>query len=142
MSAIATIAISDAQATPVVHNFVAARQGLQGAFNSLAEYEDRSIGIPVGFNRLTLTWSRPQPQRRSYRLNVKMELPILEVVSNSTVSGIAPAPTVAYKTMAQADLVIPERASVQARKDLIKMFRASLADVQVAKIVEDLDFPI
>lgn len=144
MTAISTIVLNDAQATPAVHNFVPARQGLAGAYGQIAEFEDRSAngGIPVGFNRVSLDFSRPQPQRKSYRLKMKLELPVLEVTSNSTVTGIAPAPTVAYRLIGTLDVVIPERASLQSRKDLRKYLKDLLIENQVLQTIENLDFPI
>jgi hypothetical protein len=143
LSAIANIVLNDAAATPVAHTFNPSRQGLVGG-SQVAEYEDRVVnaGIPVGFFRLNLDFSRPQPQRRSYRIKLKLETPVLENTSNSTVTGIAPAPTVSYVPLAQVDVVIPERASLQVRKDLRKMLYEALNNAQVVSAIENLDPPL
>jgi len=142
MSAITTIVVNDAATTPLAHTFSPGRQGLLGQ-SQIAEYEDRSAntGIPVGYYKVALDFSRPSKQRKSYRVNLKMSTPILEVLSNSTVSGIAPAPTVSYTPMVDCTFVIPERSSLQNRKDIRKMFYELLANAQVIAALEQLDAP-
>jgi len=54
-------------------------------------------------------------------------LPILEVTSPSTSSGIQPAPTKAYDCFVNVDFVNPERSTAQNRKDLVTLLRNSLA---------------
>lgn len=142
MAQIANIVLNDAATTPVAHTFSPSRQGF---FNGLdvAEYEDRAsnTGIPVGFYRFSLNVSRPNRDRKSYRIALKLSIPVMEVTSNSTVSGIAPAPTVAYTPLAQVEVVIPDRASQQSRKDLRKMLYEALASSAVVSAIENLDFP-
>jgi hypothetical protein len=142
LGAIANIVLNDAAATPVAHTFNPARQGLV-ANSQVAEFEDRVVngGIPVGFYRFSIDFSRPMKQRKSYRVKLKLETPVLETVSNSTVSGIAPAPTVSYTPLVQIDVVIPERSSLQIRKDLRKMIYEALNNTQVVNAIENLDAP-
>jgi hypothetical protein len=143
MSAIANVVLNDAATTPVAHTFSPDVQGLRDG-QQIAIYVDRAAnaGTPVGFYKLEMTMSRPSANRKTYRVGLKMSMPVLEVTSNSTVSGIAPAPTIAYSPLIQMDVVIPERASAQARKDLRKMFYEALNHAQVKGAIEDLDFPI
>lgn len=142
MGAIANVVLNDAAATPVAHTFNPSRQGLVNG-SQIAEFEDRTVnaGVAVGFYRLSMDFSRPSAQRRSYRIKLKLETPQLENVTNSTVSGIAPAPTISYVPIAQADVVIPERATLQARKDLRKMFYEMFNNAQVVAAIENLDAP-
>jgi hypothetical protein len=110
---------------------------------SIAEFEARAAnaGIPVGYYKISMNLQRPTKDRKTYRVGMKLELPVMEVVSNSTVSGIEPAPTVAYKPLAELSWVLPERSSLQSRKDLRKMFYNLLNNAQVVAAVENLDFP-
>lgn len=142
MAAIANIVLNDAATTPVAHTFNPDRQGLQGNV-SIAEFVDRAAnsGVPVGMYKLSMNLSRPTAQRKSYRLGLKLAVPVLETLSNSTVTGITPAPTVSYTVLAQLDVVIPERASLQSRKDLRKMLYEALNNSQVIAAIENLDFP-
>lgn len=142
MGAISNIVIDDAAATPVAHTFKPSLQGLIGR-DSVAEFEDREVndGISVGFYKVHMTMSRPLPQRKSYRVNLKLSTPVLENVTNSTVTGIAPAPTIAYIPLFQLDAVIPERSTLQSRKNIRKMFSELLEEPQVIAALEGLDFP-
>lgn len=142
MGAITSIVVNDAAATPVAHTFSVGRQGLVGN-SQVADFEDRSAntGIPVGFYKIALDFSRPTRDRKSYRINLKMSTPVLETVSNSTVSGIAPAPTISYTPLVDATFVIPDRASLQNRKDLRKMFYELLNNSQIVAAIENLDVP-
>lgn len=143
MSAIANIVLNDAAATPVAHTFSPDQQGFRDG-QQVASFVDRAAnsGVPVGFYKLDMTMSRPSAQRKTYRVGLKLSVPVMEVVSNSTVSGISPAPTVAYVPIVQMDWVIPERASAQVRKDLRKMAYEALNHALVKGAIEDLDFPI
>jgi hypothetical protein len=142
MAQIANIVLNDAAGTPVAHTFSPARQGFFSG-QDVAEYEDRAAntGIPVGFYKLSLSVSRPNRDRKSYRINVKLSTPVMETISNSTATGILPAPTVAYTPLIQMDVVIPDRTSLQARKDLRKMFYEALNATAVKAAIEDLEFP-
>jgi hypothetical protein len=144
MPAITSFVLNDALATPVAHTFAPARQGFFNG-HDVAEYEDRAVngGSPSGFNRVSLSLSRPNRDRKSYRLSVKVSTPIMETISNSTASGIAPAPTVAYTLLADMSFVIPDRAVPQNRKDLRKFVRDLFNDPAspVLLTIENLDFP-
>jgi hypothetical protein len=73
---------------------------------------------------------------RNIRAMVKIETPKLENVSNSTISGIAPAPTVSYRPACMIEFVLPERCSLQDRKDLRKYADFLLASTPVTDLVE------
>lgn len=142
MAAISTIVLNDAAATPVAHTFKPARQGLIGN-NSIADFEDRdaNTGVPVGFYRVSTEFSRPSNDRKSYRVKLKLSTPVLEVTSNSTVSGIAPAPTVSYTPLCQIEFVVPERSTLQVRKNLRMFAYQLLNDNTIINLVEGLDTP-
>lgn len=143
MSNLSNIVLADAQSTPVDHTFVPALQGLEGR-DSVAEYEDRDVnsGTPVGFYRIHTRLSRPTANRKTYRATIKVSTPVLETLSNSTVSGILPAPTVGYTPLCEMTFVLPERANLQVRKDLRKFVANLLANTQIVGIVENLDAPM
>lgn len=144
MAAIANIVLNDAQATPVAHTFsYASMENLRGT--GLVVFEDRAIGTYIGYNKLTLTVARPKGDaraaNRNLRLMIKLETPKLEVVSNSTISGIQPAPTVSYRLAAELAVTIPERSQLQDRKDLQKMFREALSSAAVTDMFEKFEAP-
>lgn len=143
MSAIGNIVLNDAAATPVAHTFSPDMQGLRNN-EQIAVYMDRAAnaGVAAGFYALEMKMSRPSAQRRSYRIGLKLSTPVMENISNSTVTGILPAPTVGYVPLVQVDVVLPERSTVQVRKDLRKMIYEALNHTAVKSAIEDLDFPI
>lgn len=140
MANIANIVLNDAQATPVAHTFAPA-----SVEAGRAVLEDRASGVYIGYNKLTLTLSRPTGQPKSATRNlvlgVKMETPKMETVSSSTVAGIAPAPTVSYRPFAELKVTVPERSVLQDRKDLQKFMREVLANPFVTDMFEKFELP-
>lgn len=139
----ANIVLADALATPVNHTFVPVGRDPKGVF----WFEDTSQANSVGFYRIAIELTRPQvaaakqsSEGRSFRAKLSLHEPVLETVSNNTVSGIAPAPTVSYVCRSFTEYVMPERSTVQNRKDLRKMTAGLNADAQVIALVENLTY--
>lgn len=141
MPAVAAISLADALATPVSHTFVP----LGPDSNGVHWFEDQSQASAIGYWKISVELKRPaQPKpgenssNRMIRVRLAMHEPILEVVSNSTITGIEPAPTVAYTSRSIVEFVFPERATLQNRKDLRKMMGNLLLNSDILKVVEDL----
>lgn len=135
------IVLADAQATPVNHTFVPIGLDANGVF----WFEDQSQASPVGFWRISYQITRPpvntaakQAADRAYRVKIGLHEPILEVTTNSTVSGIAPAPTISYVDRVFTEYVLAERSSSQNRKDLRKMNYNLQNESQLILMVENL----
>jgi hypothetical protein len=142
--ALANIVLADAQATPVNHTFVPL--GLDR--NNVLWFEDQSQASPIGFWRVSFELKRPEPgsagqssANRVYRVKIGLHEPALENVTNSTVSGVAPAPTISYVCRSNVEHIIAERSSVQNRKDLRKMTYNLQNEAQLVNLVENLIFP-
>lgn len=144
MAAIANIVLNDAQATPVARTFAYASMDNQRGTGQVV-FEDRAAGVYIGYNKLTLGIVRPKGDARSasrnLQLMIKIETPKLEVLSNSTVSGIAPAPTVSYRPVADLKVTLPERSQLQDRKDLQKFVREALTNAFVTDMFEKFELP-
>lgn len=123
MAAIADISLNDAAATPVAHTF-SPQPDINGA---LARWVDRSGGIALGYPMLSMLFRMPNRQSRNYKVTQRVVLPILEATSPSTSSGIQPAPTLAYALVANTDYVLPERSSLQERKDFLAFHKGFTA---------------
>lgn len=143
MGQAANIVINDGQASPASHTFAYVPYD-----GNIAGFEDRSPGIPIGYNRITISLRRPRANvksstvaSRNYRAVVKIETPKLETVSNSTVSGVAPAPTLSYRPMCTIEFVLPERSALTDRKDLLAYVKNALANTQVTNLIHDFDPP-
>lgn len=140
MAQVAPIVVNDAQATPVAHTFAPAK--------TLADYallEDRTSGLYIGYNKLTFQLNRPSGQsnvaNRNIKLILKVETPKMEVVSNGTVAGISPAPTVSYRPVCELSATLPERCSLQDRKDLQKYMLQLLSNPFVTNAFENYELP-
>ena len=140
MSAIANIVINDGQATPMAHTFAPAKTQADYAL-----LEDRTAGIYIGYNKLTFQLTRPtgdsRAASRNLKLSIKFETPKLENVTNSTISGIAPAPTISYRPMVEMLVTFPERCSLQDRKDLQAYVKNVLSNAFVTDAFEKYELP-
>lgn len=131
MPALAVVNLTDAAATPVVHAFTP--QSLTG---NMAQYADLSGGIAVGYPKLTITVIPPSKTSRLNKVRMKLVLPVLETISNSTFSGIAPAPTRAYDMTAEGLFFCPERSTLQNRKDIRAMFLDLIGEALTTSLIE------
>lgn len=138
------IVLADALATPVNHTFVPIGPDKEGVF----WFEDSSQATANGYWRVSMSLKRPpmaQPGQstngRTFRVLIGLHEPVLETLGTNTVSGIPPAPTVAYVPRAFAEYVLPERATLQNRKDLRKMMGNLLDEAQAIALVETLTMP-
>jgi hypothetical protein len=137
------IVLADAQGTPVNHTFVPIGRDKNGVY----WFEDQSQANAIGFWQISIDVRRPgtpaakqSSEGRTARVIVGLHEPILETVSNDTVSGIAPAPTVSYVPRTFTEYVMPERSSLQNRKDLRKMNYNLQNEAQVVAAVETLTY--
>lgn len=143
MATAIAITLADAQATPVTHTFNPIGLDPKKTF----WFIDQSASNAIGYWKISVEVTQP-PQampgessaRRVYRYRVGLHEPVLETVSNSTVSGIAPAPTIAYIPRSFTEFVLPERCTAQDRKTIRKMHAALLADAQISGVIENLQY--
>jgi len=143
MTAFANIVLADGLTTPVNHTFAKKKIGDGADANTiLAIWEDRVTGVAVGFPKISQQTRFPGTTKgasRTTKTSVKIQLPILEVVSNSTVTGIAPAPTVAYFNLGTIEMVCSERSTIESRKDLYAYFKNYVNSNEFKNAVIDLD---
>jgi len=142
--AASNIVLADAQATPVNHTFVPIGPDASKVF----WFEDQSQATPNGFWKISAELKRPPIAQagqssagRTYRCKIGLHEPVLETLGTNTVSGIPPAPTVAYVPRVFIEFVVPERSVLQNRKDLRKMAANLLAESQMIALVETLLMP-
>lgn len=136
------IVLADAQATPENHSFdPTGRDG-----NSVYWYTDTSADSPVGYWRISVETKHPSmptpgttSQGRTTRVKIGLHEPVLETLSNNA-AGYTPAPTVAYISRCFVEFILPERATLQNRKDLRKMVASLLGNSQIIDVVEDLEY--
>jgi hypothetical protein len=142
MPAVAAIVLADALATPVNHTF----SPLGPDANGVWWFEDPTTTSAIGNWRLSAQLTRPGPpasgddsSKRVCRVKIGIHIPILENVTNSTISGISPAPTVAYVPRCMMEFILPERSVKDYdRKTLRKFAYNLLQNANIALLVEDL----
>jgi hypothetical protein len=142
MPAASTIALADAAGTPVTHNFIPNGRDTKDVY----WYVDRSQANAIGYWQISVDLKEPPPPTgginssgRTYRVRIGLHEPVLENVTNSTVSGVAPAPTVAYIPRAFTEFIFPERTVKLDRQNSRKMIANLLANSQIVSVVEDLE---
>jgi hypothetical protein len=65
---------------------------------------------------------------------------VLANITNSTVSGVAPAPQIAYVVRGISEFVIPERTTLLDRQNISKMTPLLLQNAQIKSIIDNLEF--
>lgn len=138
------IVIPDAQATPVNHTFVPIGIDVK---TGTYWFEDQSAANVLGFWRISYERKSPPPagqrqssEGRTYRLRIGLHEPVLANVTNSTVSGIAPAPQLAYTPRAFTEFLLPEQTALLDRQNIQKMMPLLLQNAQIKSLVETLGY--
>lgn len=143
MPALAPIVINDGASTPVAHTFNPSGPDKNG----VTYLYDRSGGIAIGFPSLALDLREPLPAKagqasyanRIFRATAKVVFPVLEVTSPTTGTGIQPAPTKSYDMTVKIEFLLPERSSLQNRKDILAYAKNILANGNMTSLVQDLE---
>jgi hypothetical protein len=130
MAQIANIVLNDGQSTPVAHTFAPVTSH---DTNGVAVWTDRASGIAVGFPVISFRLRDPLKGSRAYRLTAKIRVPVLDVTSPSTGTGIQPAPSVAYACEANIEFILPERSVLQNRKDILAYAVGLMGNAAVMK---------
>lgn len=141
MAAVSSIVLPDAQATPVNHTFIPLGQDAKGVWI----FEDQSGDSPVGYQRIGLSITRPQVAKpgeadkasRINRVKLTLYMPRLEVLGTN-INGYVPPPTLAYVENCSVEFLMPDRTTLQDRKDGRKYLTGLLANAQVISLVESL----
>jgi hypothetical protein len=132
----ATITINDGAATPVAHSFTPVNVNSDG----VAKYSDKSLGIAIGYPIVTLQPKESNKQSRSNKVLGKVALPVLEQVAGSTNTGFTPAPVVAYTLYFNFDFALPDRCTLQNRKDILAYAKNLLGNALVSSLVQDGEY--
>lgn len=135
MAAIGNLTLTDAAGTPVNHTF----SPQPDILSNMARWVDRSGGIALGYPTATLSMRMPTKASRVYKVVSKLVTPVLEVTSPTTTTGIQPGPTLSFNLIASAEFVLPERSTLQQRKDIFAMFKDYLSDAVLTAAVETFE---
>lgn len=142
MATATNIVIADAQATPVNHTFVPIGKDE----NEVFWFIDQSQSNEIGFWKVSVDIKKPKTARqgessaqRVTRAKITLHEPVLETLS-ANAAGYIPAPTVAYIPRTITEYILPERASLQNRKDLRKMNYLLQNDANIVAVIENLQY--
>lgn len=136
MPQIANIIINDGQATPVARTF--AVQRAQVGDDSPAEFYEKTAGSINGYLRLSVLTRRAKVGN-SFKTQIKIALPVLETVSGTSPTGYAPAPSLAYTSLATVEFTHPERSTLQNRKDLLAFVANVLDESSMVSLVTNAE---
>jgi hypothetical protein len=110
-------------------------------------FEDQSQANAIGFWKISMELARPSlpaaqqsSEGRTFRVKIGLHEPLLETVSNNTVAGIAPAPTISYTPRVFTEYILPERSALLDRKNVRKMNANLQAEAQLTAMVENLTY--
>lgn len=120
MSAVATLAIADGQATPVTHNYIPLGPDSAGVW----WFEEQAGDTAIGNSRISVSLVRPplvtpgqNAGQRTARVKLGLWDPYLETVGTND-AGITPPPTVSFLNRFTCEYNLPERSTSAQRKDL------------------------
>jgi len=140
MATATTITINDQSA--VAHNFAPAQRGLD-----YINFEDRSSPYYLGYGKISFQLKRPKAPRKgetrstNLKLIARIMIPKLEDVTNSTISGIAPAPTISYMPACMLECTLPERSALLDRQDLLKYIPGVVVNAQFTTAFQTHEMP-
>jgi hypothetical protein len=86
---------------------------------------ERSGGQAINYPSYDFSFRRPLPQSRAFRITETIRLPVANITSPSTGSGIQPLPSKAFELVCKREYIIPE-AATQADRDLFYSYIMSL----------------
>lgn len=132
MAAIATLTLADGQVTPVNKTFTP-----MDCTSAMATWTDRSSGIAIGMPSVTLSETIGS---ESVKVLAKVQVPVLEVISGAD-GGYTPSPKVAYTMFGKLEFILPNRSTLQNRKDIQAFVKNFLAQAVVTKAVEEFERP-
>lgn len=131
---IATINLTDAAVTPVVHAFNPTK--VDGDTGHLV---NRAPGVHIGYEGLHIRVTPPTGNELYARVSVKLVLPTLEVTAGSTGSGLQAAATKAYDNYIEVIGRFHKRSTQQERKNALAMMVDALQEAIIVAAVHDLE---
>lgn len=129
MTTFANFIANDGAATPVAHTFSTKSNDLHQTV-----WEDRSSGVPIGYAKAILKTADLASVRK---VDLGISVPTLEAVSGANSLGFTPPATVAYTHRVDINFKLPQRGTLQERKDLYAYAVNMLALALFKGIVRD-----
>lgn len=139
MASAANIVINDGAATPVAHTLTPIGKDEKGVlwFEQTTPAPVNPLGAKrIGYRQTRVLDAQKQLTGRS-KLILTLSSPTLETMGNNS-AGITPPPTVAYVEEVRIEMTLPERSTMQERKDARVLAMNLLANAQVVSANDSL----
>lgn len=124
MPAIANIVVNDA--VPAAHTFAPVTTD-----GGLARLANRNSTTPQGFETMVVEVKAPTNSQGAHRVRIGIGDPV-EV----TVSGVT---SVDHLSSAEVTFNISQKATLQERKDLLKLMANTLANASIVTVIENIE---
>jgi hypothetical protein len=105
-----------------------APEGAVKATPGVFRWVDRSGGIPIAFPSYTIRVRPPSQGDPNYRIDEKISLPIPNITSPSTGSGIQPLPSVGYEYVCNRGYKIPAAGTTAERTVFLSLCASFTSD--------------
>jgi hypothetical protein len=133
-----TLTLTDATSpTPVNRSFP-----LVSTTPEVSKYQDIATNGNLLIGAGIATLGLRETSNGAVRIYGKLSLPTLEQVDGDDSGGYVPPPKKAFDSIGTFELVLPNRASLQNRKDLLAMLKDLIADALVTAAVESFVRPV
>lgn len=135
MAAQADLVLADGQASPVNKTF-----SKRGADLKIAQWRDISSGLNVGMPYISASMKETNGAEGKVVVDMRIALPVLETISGSD-GGYTPQPKVAFTLWGVVSFTLPNRASLQNRKDILAFVKNLLGNAAATDLVHNFDRP-
>jgi len=133
-----TLTLTDATSpSPVNRSFA-----LVSTTPDVSRYQDIATNGNLLIGAGIATLGLRETPNGAVRISGKLSLPTLEQVDGDDSGGYTPPPKKAFDSIGTFEMVIPNRASLQNRKDLKAMLIDLLGDALVTSAVESFVHPV
>lgn len=120
MADMANVILRSDDTTPVDHILIP----ISNADRNLVWRGDATSVPSDGQLRLTATWERLKDG--TYRLSLKLEVPVMETIGTAAANGYVAAPKVAYVMVGIFTMFAPARSTIADRANVVKMLAHAL----------------
>ncbi len=136
MAAQANIALTDGEASPVVHTFVTKGSRAQPNGKVVANWREASSVNAEGDNTLVAHYQEGTGANGTIKHTYVLSMPVLETVGTND-SGITPPATKAFENVGVLEFRCSRRSTAQQRENLVKMLADLAAEAVILNEVEN-----
>lgn len=115
MSQAANIVAFDGASTPVTHTFVPIGNRNDEKLGMVAFWREALAAVPIYANARITTFAK-KLRNGNERVEVRVEVPVMETISNQNAAGYTAAPKIAYTNQVSLVAYFNERSSIAERR--------------------------